>query len=125
MSVSQHKPKQPVTFTKAATLYLSAKVKQQAGGVAFRLSVKNSGCNGLAYVTDVVTEINNQDIQYSVSDDLTICIDPKAIGVLSGTEIDYAVYENSLGLKKLIFHNPNVKGACGCGESFNVEKSDE
>jgi iron-sulfur cluster assembly protein len=36
---------------------------------------------------------------------------------LDGTELDYTREGLSEGFK---FNNPNVKDACGCGESFNV-----
>ena len=36
---------------------------------------------------------------------------------LDGTELDFAREGLNEGFK---FNNPNVKDACGCGESFNV-----
>ena len=47
-----------------------------------------------------------------------ILIDSKAQLTLLGTEMDYV--ENKLS-SEFVFHNPNVKGTCGCGESFHVE----
>lgn len=46
-----------------------------------------------------------------------ILIDAKAQLSLLGTEMDYV--ENKLA-SEFIFNNPNIKGTCGCGESFNV-----
>ena len=37
--------------------------------------------------------------------------------ILDGTELDFVKEGLNEGFK---FNNPNVKGACGCGESFNV-----
>jgi len=34
-----------------------------------------------------------------------------------GTEMDYV--EEKLS-SSFVFSNPNIKGTCGCGESFNV-----
>ena len=34
-----------------------------------------------------------------------------------GTEMDYI--ENEL-TSEFVFNNPNIKGTCGCGESFSV-----
>ena len=42
-----------VTFTPAALAFVAARI-QKENGVALRLSVKDSGCNGFAYVTQVV-----------------------------------------------------------------------
>ena len=44
-------------------------------------------------------------------------IDSKAQLTLLGTEMDYL--EETL-TSEFVFNNPNIKGTCGCGESFNV-----
>jgi iron-sulfur cluster assembly protein len=46
-----------------------------------------------------------------------VFVDPKAIFFLVGTEMDYEETELAAEFK---FNNPNSKGQCGCGESFNV-----
>lgn len=46
-----------------------------------------------------------------------VIIDKKAQLTLLGTEMDYV--ENKLSAE-FVFNNPNIKGTCGCGESFSV-----
>ena len=46
---------------------------------------------------------------------LFIC--SKAQLTLLGTEMDYVEDKLSSGF---VFNNPNIKGTCGCGESFHV-----
>lgn len=46
-----------------------------------------------------------------------VFIDAKAQLTLLGTEMDYQ--EDKL-TAEFVFNNPNIKGTCGCGESFNV-----
>lgn len=46
-----------------------------------------------------------------------IFVDVKAQLHLLGTEMDYI--ENELS-SEFVFNNPNIKGTCGCGESFSV-----
>ena len=46
-----------------------------------------------------------------------VIIDSKAQLTLLGTEMDFI--ETKLSTE-FIFNNPNIKGTCGCGESFNV-----
>jgi len=46
-----------------------------------------------------------------------LLIDPSAAMFLLGTELDW--HEDQLE-SRFIFNNPNVKGMCGCGESFTV-----
>lgn len=44
-------------------------------------------------------------------------IDQKAQLTLLGTEMDFI--ESKLS-SEFVFNNPNIKGTCGCGESFTV-----
>ena len=46
-----------------------------------------------------------------------IFIDSKALMTIIGTEMDYTTNKLS---SEFVFANPNVKGTCGCGESFSV-----
>lgn len=46
-----------------------------------------------------------------------VLIDAKAQLTLLGTEMDYV--ETKLA-SEFVFNNPNIKGTCGCGESFSV-----
>ena len=46
-----------------------------------------------------------------------LLIDAKAQLTILGTEMDFV--ETKL-TSEFIFNNPNVKGTCGCGESFTV-----
>jgi len=48
---------------------------------------------------------------------VTVVVDPKSLPYLDGTELDFTREGLNEGFK---FNNPNVKDACGCGESFNV-----
>jgi iron-sulfur cluster assembly 1 len=46
-----------------------------------------------------------------------VLVDNKAVMYLLGTKMDYV--EDELK-SEFVFINPNSKGSCGCGESFNV-----
>jgi len=52
-----------------------------------------------------------------LQDGVRIFVDVKAQLSLLGTEMDYV--ENELSAE-FVFNNPNIKGTCGCGESFSV-----
>lgn len=62
---------------------------------------------------NVYLEIWNSFFQTGVR----ILIDSKAQLTLLGTEMDYQTDKLA---SEFIFNNPNIKGTCGCGESFNV-----
>lgn len=52
-----------------------------------------------------------------MQDGARILIDKKAQLSLLGTEMDFV--ENKLSAE-FVFNNPNIKGTCGCGESFSL-----
>ena len=55
-----------------------------------------------------------------VQDGVRIIIDQKAQMSILGTEMDFV--QNKLQ-SEFVFHNPNISGVCGCGESFNIDLS--
>ena len=84
---------------------------------AVRVGVKNGGCAGMSYTMEYAEKINPLD---EVVEDkgVRILIDPKAVLFLLGTEMDYKVEKLSA---QFVFNNPNQTGACGCGESVQLE----
>lgn len=46
-----------------------------------------------------------------------VYVDGKAIFYVVGTTMDWVDTEIA---SEFVFSNPNSKGSCGCGESFNV-----
>ena len=48
---------------------------------------------------------------------VSVVVEPRALMHLIGTTMDYE--ENAVAAE-FTFTNPNAKGQCGCGESFNV-----
>ena len=64
----------------------------------------------------VCAAIEPDDLVYE-SHGAKVIVDPKSLIYLDGTELDYTREGLNEGFK---FNNPNVKDACGCGESFNV-----
>ena len=80
------------------------------------VAVKKTGCSGFAYVVNYADEIGSNDLVYE-DQGVKVIIDRESLGFLEGTEIDFV----KQGLNEAFrFRNPNVKGECGCGESFTV-----
>ncbi len=50
-------------------------------------------------------------------DGARVFVDPKSAMFLAGTVIDW---QQTLMQSGFVFRNPNVKSACGCGESFTI-----
>lgn len=103
-----------------------------------RIGVRNKGCAGLSYHLEYVDSPGKFD-EVVEQDGVRVLIDSKALFSVIGSEMDWKEDSlrcvscssplNSLFLtlilililsSKFAFKNPNIKDACGCGESFNV-----
>jgi iron-sulfur cluster assembly accessory protein len=88
------------------------------GLAAVRISVRESGCTGFKYVLDEVAAGEDSDVELELVNGIHLYVEPAAMSLLHGTQIDYAREGVNRTLK---FNNPNVTAECGCGESFSVE----
>jgi iron-sulfur cluster assembly protein len=105
-----------VTLTDAAASRVKTFLEQRGKGAGLRLGVRTSGCSGMAYVLEFVDEIDDNDTVFE-DHGVKVIVDQKSLVYIDGTELDFAREGLNEGFK---FNNPNVKDACGCGESFNV-----
>lgn len=105
-----------ITLTEAAAEHVKRFLDNRGKGEGLRLGVKTSGCSGYAYVLEFADDIDADD-QVFEDHGIRIIVDKKSLLYLDGTELDFAREGLNEGFK---FNNPNVKDACGCGESFNV-----
>ena len=105
-----------ITITETAAKHVASQLKRRGKGVGLRLGVRTSGCSGLAYKLEFADEKKPEDLEFS-DHGVTVLVDPKSLPYLDGTELDFAREGLNEGFK---FRNPNVKGECGCGESFNT-----
>jgi iron-sulfur cluster assembly protein len=108
--------KMAVTLTENAAKHVAAQLSKRGRGVGLRLGVRTSGCSGLAYKIEFADEPRDEDVRFECHG-VTVLVDPKSLPYLEGMELDFAREGLNEGFK---FNNPNVKDACGCGESFNV-----
>lgn len=110
---------QSITFSEKALSHIKKEIEKQGQDCkGLRFSVSKTGCSGLSYVIDYVTDINETDKHFLIKNWLNVYIAHKAYPYLKGIEVDYV----KQGLNyKFSFVNPNQTGACGCGESFTVD----
>ncbi len=116
MTVETFGVEQTVRVSESAAKHFQDQL-QRLGGSGVRFSVKNSGCSGLAYVIDHVDSAEEGDVEIALENGVHVFIDSAALDALRGMEIDFVTE----GLNKTLkLNNPNVKAACGCGESFSI-----
>ncbi len=105
-----------ITLTESAAQHVATQLARRGRGIGLRLGVRTSGCSGLAYKREYADDSHPEDSHFE-SHGVRVVVDPKSLPYLDGTELDFAREGLNEGFK---FNNPNVKDACGCGESFNV-----
>ena len=105
-----------ISLTPAAAERVRSFMASRGKGFGLRLGVKQTGCSGFAYVVSYADEVGEKD---TVFDDagVRVVVDAHSLKFVDGTEIDFVRQGLNEAFK---FRNPNVKGECGCGESFNV-----
>ena len=81
-----------------------------------RIRVVGGGCSGLMHQMSIVDGPEEGDEVFE-REGFKVYIDKKSLFFLNGSDLLYQDGLTGAGFK---FHNPNVKGTCGCGESFAV-----
>ena len=105
-----------VFLTPAAAERVQSFPARRGHGVGLRLGVKKTGCSGFAYVVSYADDVGASDVVFE-DRGVKVIVDAESLRFVDGTEIDFARHGLNEAFK---FRNPNVRGECGCGESFSV-----
>lgn len=105
-----------VSLTERAADHVRNTIEKRGKGLGIRVGVKTSGCSGLAYKLEFVDNSLDEDHSFE-SFGVSVFVEPKSLPYIDGTQLDFVKEGLNEGFK---FINPNVKGECGCGESFQV-----
>jgi iron-sulfur cluster assembly protein len=106
-----------ITLTQSAAERVKGYLARRGSGKGIRLGVKRTGCSGWAYVVDYADDDGGGEDLVFVDRDVQVFVKPEHLALIDGTEVDFV----KQGLNEAFrFRNPNVKGECGCGESFSV-----
>jgi iron-sulfur cluster assembly protein len=105
-----------ISLTESAANRVRSFIASRGHGFGLRLSVRRTGCSGFAYVVNYADEVRPDDVVFE-DQGVKVYVDSPSLALLDGTIVDFV----KQGLNEAFrFRNPNVKGECGCGESFSV-----
>ena len=105
-----------ISLTAAAADRVRNFLQSRGQGLGLRLGVRKTGCSGFAYVINYADDSRAEDVVFE-DQGVKVFVDRDSLPYVDGTEVDFV----KQGLNEAFrFRNPNVKGECGCGESFSV-----
>jgi iron-sulfur cluster assembly protein len=105
-----------ISLTKSAAARVRGFLEKRGSGVGLRIGVRRSGCNGWAYTIDYADAVAAGDVVFDEGG-VKVIVDSESLSLIDGTQVDFVKDGLNEAFK---FRNPNVKGECGCGESFSV-----
>jgi iron-sulfur cluster assembly protein len=105
-----------ISLTESAASRIRTFLAARGHGAGLRLGVRKTGCSGFAYVVNYADSQQPDDVVFE-DRGVRVFVDVTSLKLIDGTEVDFV----KQGLNEAFrFRNPNVKGECGCGESFSV-----
>jgi iron-sulfur cluster assembly protein len=105
-----------ISLTESAANRVKSFLAARGSGIGLRLGVRKTGCSGFAYVVNYADSPQPGDTVFE-DRGVRVFVDAGSLSLLDGTIVDFV----KQGLNEAFrFRNPNVKGECGCGESFSV-----
>jgi iron-sulfur cluster assembly protein len=105
-----------ISLTESAADRIRTFLAARGHGVGLRLAVRKTGCSGFAYVVNYAEDQQPDDVVFE-DHGVRVFVDVASLKLIDGTQVDFV----KQGLNEAFrFRNPNVRGECGCGESFSV-----
>jgi iron-sulfur cluster assembly protein len=105
-----------ILLTSNAADRVRSYLEKRGHGVGLRVGIKKTGCSGYAYLVDYADSVQADDEVFE-QQGVKVVVDRESLKLIDGTEVDFVKQGINEAFK---FRNPNVKGECGCGESFSV-----
>jgi iron-sulfur cluster assembly protein len=105
-----------ISLTESAADRVRSFLASRGRGLGLRLGVRKTGCSGFAYVVNYADDSRPDDVVFE-DQGVKVFVDRESLMLVNGTIVDFVKQGLNEAFK---FSNPNVKGECGCGESFSV-----
>ena len=100
---------------KVSELIVDSRISIPDREIFLRISVQPGGCSGLRYQTFFDYEKLDGDTDYNF-EDFTLKLDRMSVPYLQGATLDFV---DTIEKQGFVLDNPNAKGSCACGDSFN------
>ncbi len=105
-----------ITLTENAAKRIQTYLDKRGSGVGLRLGIRKAGCSGYSYAIDFADTVEADD-QVFEDRGVKVVVKQEYVTYLDGVQLDFVKDGLSESFK---FRNPNVKDACGCGDSFGI-----
>jgi iron-sulfur cluster assembly protein len=105
-----------LSLTQSAAERVKSYLERRGRGLGLRVGIRRTGCSGYAYVIDYADDVDDDDVVFE-DRGVKIIVDNDSLELIDGTQVDFVKQGLNEAFK---FRNPNVKGECGCGESFSI-----
>ncbi|MCZ6475209.1 MAG: iron-sulfur cluster assembly protein IscA [Gammaproteobacteria bacterium] len=105
-----------ISLTPSAVERVRSYLAKRGRGLGLRVGVRKTGCSGYAYIIEYADAINPDDVVFD-EQGVKVVVNSESLKLIDGTVVDFVKQGINEAFK---FRNPNVKGECGCGESFSV-----
>lgn len=89
--------------------------EQKGPELGLRVGVQGGGCSGLQYFLEL--DGARPDDAVVEKDGVKLLVDPKSATYVRGSQVDFVESLHDSGFR---LTNPNAKGTCGCGHSFQT-----
>jgi len=101
--------------TTAADKLRAILIEEKAEDKGLRIRVIPGGCSGYSY--DMIFDAAADGDQVFEANGVRLLVDGDSLPLLNGAEIDF---KEEIGHEGFTINNPNAKGGCGCGKSFQT-----
>jgi iron-sulfur cluster assembly accessory protein len=89
---------------------------------AFRVDLRLGGCQGFKVYFELDDAVNPDDAVFQAAPDVHIAVQQDGLAMLDGGILDYESSHRGRGFR---LANPAAKSACGCGQAFYADFSDQ
>ena len=104
-----------VASKKVAELIAQSQISTPDKPQFLRIAVQPGGCSGLRYQTYFDYEEKEGDVIYNF-EGFDLRLDRMSDPYLKGSSLDFV---DTIEKQGFTIDNPNAKGSCACGDSFN------